>query len=102
MSLFTKSQSPISSDGIMLPDGMRYASMKNVRRKRKIASVPATDLVNSQSLRGLYHGFAPRPRAAATTFSFLGLSADFFLAATGGVCCGKRGRIHSALDAPPS
>src|SRR5215218_5033119 len=39
-SLFTNSQSATSSVGIMLPDGMRNASTRNVRMTRKIAKVP--------------------------------------------------------------
>ena len=76
-SLLTNSQSPISSAGIMDPDGMRYASMKNARMNRKIASVPAIDLKFSHARRE--NGLEPRPplRAAATTL--LGFSA-FFLA----------------------
>src|SRR4051812_41429658 len=37
--LFTNSQSPTSNVGIMLPEGMRYASRQNVRMTRKMASV---------------------------------------------------------------
>jgi len=63
----------------MLPDGMRYASMKNVRRTRKIAIVPAIDLNHSH----VFRNDVPPPdlwlRAAATLF--FGLVGDF-LAAT--------------------
>src|SRR6185503_10237781 len=65
-SLFTNSQSPTSSVGIILPDGMRNASTKNVRMKRKITNAPAMDFTFSQSVAGSGRlGFA-LPRAAAT------------------------------------
>src|SRR5688500_12105322 len=66
-SLFTNSQSPTSSAGIMLPDGMRNASMKNVRMKRKITSAPAIDFTFSQSVADTFpFGAFVLPRAAAT------------------------------------
>src|SRR5688500_6403123 len=77
-SLFTNSQSPTSSAGIMLPDGMRNASMKNVRMKRKITRTPAIDFTFSQIVAGsACLGFA-LPRAAATLELFAE-GADRFL-----------------------
>src|SRR5919112_3844759 len=77
-SLFTNSQSPTSSAGIMLPDGMRNASTKNVRMKRKITSAPAIDLTFSQSVDGSWRFAFALPRAAATLELFEG-GADRFL-----------------------
>src|SRR5688500_2375268 len=65
-SLFTNSQSPMSSDGIMLPDGMRNASMRKARRRRKSASAPAIDLKLSHATLAPELRARPRPRAAAT------------------------------------
>src|SRR4051812_15993379 len=82
-SLFTKSQSPTSGVGIMLPDGMRNASTKNVRMKRKITSAPAIDFTFSQSVAGSARlGFA-LPRAAATLeLLVVGGAERFFVDAT--------------------
>src|SRR5215207_2322466 len=79
-SLFTNSQSPTSSAGIMLPDGMRNASMKNVRMNRKISSAPAIDFTFSQSVTGSARCGLAFPRAAATLELLVGLGgADRFL-----------------------
>src|SRR3982751_6356017 len=78
-SLFTNSQSPTSNAGIMLPEGMRNASTKNVRMKRKITSAPAIDFTFSQSVDGsLFFGLA-LPRAAATLELFAGGADRCFL-----------------------
>src|SRR5258708_410106 len=101
-SLLTKSQSPMSSDGIMLPDGIRYASTKNVRRNRKMAIVPAIDLIHSQNLPALIREPPPPRRAAATAFTgFLDLSA-FFLAATSGCARWKEAAHPCSLDVAPA
>src|SRR5215203_5831473 len=65
-SLFTNSQSPTSSVGIMLPDGMRNASTRKARSRRKIASAPAIDLKFSHAARPPEPRARPRPRAVAT------------------------------------
>jgi len=81
-SLFTNSQSPTSSVGIMLPDGMRNASTKNVRMKRKITSAPAIDFTFSPRVVGSARwGFA-LPRAAATLELFAGGAERFLVDAT--------------------
>ena len=81
-SLFTNSQSPTSSAGIMLPDGMRNASTKNVRMNRKIRSAPAIDLTFSHSVTGSARcGFA-FPRAAATVELFEDGAGRFLVDAT--------------------
>src|SRR5215204_45142 len=67
-SLFTNSQSPTSSVGIMLPDGMRNASTRKARSRRKIASAPAIDLKFSHAALPPEPRARPRPRAAATLF----------------------------------
>src|SRR5688572_27017390 len=81
--LFTNSQSPTSSAGIMLPDGMRNASMKNVRMKRKITSAPAIDFTFSQSVADTrpFGAFA-LPRAAATDELFPAGAGRFFVGGT--------------------
>jgi hypothetical protein len=68
-SLFTNSQSPTSSVGIMLPDGIRYASKRNVRMKKKIASVQTMALMLSIVDDGRSDGAALPPRRAATEFT---------------------------------
>jgi len=73
----TNNQSPTSNVGIMLPDGMRNASTKNVRMKRKITSAPAIDFTFSQSVDGSARFALTLPRAAATLELFAG--ADRFL-----------------------
>src|SRR6185436_10927634 len=80
-SLLTKSQSPTSSAGIMLPDGMRNASTKNARMKRKISSAPAIDFTFSQSVAGSARFVFALPRAAATVelFELFAGGADRFL-----------------------
>src|SRR4029450_2713793 len=81
-SLLTNSQSPTSSAGIMLPDGMRNASTKNVRMNRKMRSAPAIDFTFSQSVAGTGRlGFA-LPRAAATLELFAGGGGRFLVDAT--------------------
>src|SRR5665213_2969764 len=88
----------------MLPDGMRYASTKNVRSTRKIAIVPVIDLIHSHTC--LYVKPPPDlpPRAAATLF--LGLPDDFLPATIWTPCCFgavKAERAHPLelkLDAP--
>src|SRR5450755_2620424 len=96
-SLFTNSQSPMSIVGIMLPDGIRYASIRNVRSTRKIAIVPAADLNISQTRRRLQSPPDLPPRAAATLF--LGLS-DVFLAATiQHLCCPRYGKSGEGASA---
>ena len=69
-SLLTQSQAPTSSAGIMLPDGMRNASTKKVRMKRKISSAPAIDFTFSQIVAGSARFVFAFPRAAATVELF--------------------------------
>jgi hypothetical protein len=61
--LLTNSQSPTSSDGIMLPEGMRNASMKKVRMMRKRRTVPANARTVSQTppARAVLVGDEARP-----------------------------------------
>src|SRR5688500_3518607 len=64
------------SEGIMLPDGLRYASMRNVFRTRYINTAPSSDLTFSQKAvpRGRAVPRASPARARATTLSgFAGL-----------------------------
>src|SRR6476659_8331805 len=81
-SLFTNSQSPTSSAGIMLPDGMRNASTKNVRMNRKITNAPAIDFTFSQSVTGSVRFVFALPRAAATLELFVGGAERFLVVAT--------------------
>ena len=74
-SLFTKSQSPTSSAGTMLGEGMRYASMRKVRRKRNNRTAPPIPLMLSQSApRRLAPPFPSR--TAATVPFDLGVAAE--------------------------
>src|SRR5215210_83432 len=83
----------------MLPDGMRKASTRNARTKRKMKIIAATDFTNSRTASGL-RGEEPDflrspPRAAATEFlgREAGWAAERFLATRRGVRgagCGAR------------
>src|SRR5512138_465815 len=81
-SLFTNSQSPTSSVGIMLPDGMRNASTKNVRMKRKMRSAPAMDFTFSHRVAGRGRFAFALPSAAATVELFAGGDERFLVDAT--------------------
>src|SRR5688572_26029877 len=82
-SLFTNNQSPTSNAGTMLGDGMRYASTRNVRRKRNSSTAPPIPLMLSQSAPGRFAPDFPS-RAAATVplgVAETGAFAFFFLVA---------------------
>src|SRR5690349_24968470 len=81
-SLLTKSQSPTSSVGIMLPDGMRNASTKNVRMTRKMRSAPAIDLTFSHRVAGIGRFAFTLPRAWATLEIFEGGDGRFLVDGT--------------------
>jgi hypothetical protein len=66
----------------MLPDGIRNASTKNVRIKRKITSAPAIDFTFSQRVVGSARLGWDLPRAAATLELFAGGAERFFVDAT--------------------
>src|SRR5829696_470138 len=96
-SLFTNSQSPTSSAGIMLPDGMRNASTKNVRMKRKITSAPAIDFTFSQSVAGSARLAFTLPRAAATLELLAGGADRFLVDATAGEVGTRRRRADGEM-----
>src|SRR5688572_23942976 len=83
----------------MLADGMRYASTRNVRRKRKSRTAPAMPLMFSHSVPRFAAGAFPSRTAATVPFPWAGV-ADlaggfaFFFVAIGAVRGGGSGAVN--------